>query len=253
MAVTQTPRLGLNRWSAGTDAWPGRAGWDQQQQTLDEMLAIDLQVATVDARPTAGVTGRYCFVTGTGRLYRDDGTQWSEVNPIGGAGAGGALAYGGAGVEGTSARIARADHTHTMPAHDAAAHSAIPLSALAPPTANVNMNSRRITSLAAPTVGSDAATRAWVESFFDAHFAAGSDSIGTASATSSPVSKSVAFGKTFAQSPVVILQKRGLPGSMVELKVNGATSTGFNVTADAMDGGSWSGTFSFGWIATDIY
>ncbi|KWW97389.1 hypothetical protein LI90_4361 (plasmid) [Carbonactinospora thermoautotrophica] len=162
MAVTTTPRLGLQRWDAGSDPWPARAGWDQQQATLDNLVAIDLQ-GTAAARPAAGIRGRYYFAADTGRLYRDDGTQWIEVGPVGGAGPGGALAFGAAGVEGVSVRAARADHTHPMPAHDAAAHSGIPLSALAAPTVDVPFGNKRITNLAAPAAAGDAATKAYVD------------------------------------------------------------------------------------------
>jgi hypothetical protein len=157
MAVTTTPRLGINRWSAGTDAWPGRSGWDSQQQKFDDLTAIDLQ-GTIALRPVAGVRGRFYFTTDTRKLYRDDGVQWNEIGPNGGV-VPSTLAFAGAAVEGTSARSARADHKHAMPAHDDAAHTGVQLSAFAPPTAPVNMGGQKLTGLGAPTVADDAATR----------------------------------------------------------------------------------------------
>jgi hypothetical protein len=157
MAVTTTPRLGINRWSAGTDAWPARGGWDAQQQTLDDLTAIDQQ-GTIALRPVAGVRGRFYFTTDTRKLYRDDGTQWNEVGPNGGV-VPTTQAFGDAAVEGTSARSARADHKHAMPAHNDAAHNGVHLNALAAPTGPVAMGGQRITGLAAPTAVDDAATR----------------------------------------------------------------------------------------------
>lgn len=156
MAVTPTPRIGLKRWSAGTDPWPARSGWDEQQQKLDDIMAMDSQ-GPLSARPVAGVRGRYYFSTDTGRLHRDDGTAWNEVGPVGGVNPA-ALTFGGAVAEGTSLRAARADHVHAMPAHDAAAHSTIPLSAHAAATAAVPMGGQKITGLADGTAAQDAAT-----------------------------------------------------------------------------------------------
>ena len=71
--------------------------------------------------------------------------------------------FGGSSANGTSTSIARADHTHGTPTHDNAAHSAINLSALAVPLANINVNSFKITNLATPTASTDAATKGYVD------------------------------------------------------------------------------------------
>lgn len=78
MAVTTTPRMGIITWSEDTDEW-SREDWESNNTQVETLTAIDLQVATLGARPAAGVRGRYCFVTGTGRLYRDSGTAWTEI------------------------------------------------------------------------------------------------------------------------------------------------------------------------------
>lgn len=72
--------------------------------------------------------------------------------------------FGAASANGSGTSIARNDHTHGTPTHDNAAHSAINLSALAAPTADVSWGNYKITSLATPTVSTDAATKGYVDS-----------------------------------------------------------------------------------------
>lgn len=71
--------------------------------------------------------------------------------------------FGSASGNGSSANIARADHTHGTPTHDNAAHSAINLSALATPAADVSFNNYKLTNLATPTASTDAATKGYVD------------------------------------------------------------------------------------------
>jgi hypothetical protein len=72
--------------------------------------------------------------------------------------------FGGSSANGTGTSVARNDHTHGTPVHDNTAHSAINLNALATPTADLNLNNYKITNLATPTVSTDAATKAYVDS-----------------------------------------------------------------------------------------
>lgn len=73
--------------------------------------------------------------------------------------------FGASSGNGAAASIARSDHTHGNPVHDSAAHSAIPISALAQAVANVSMGSFRIVSLGDPINNTDAVTKQYVDGF----------------------------------------------------------------------------------------
>jgi hypothetical protein len=71
--------------------------------------------------------------------------------------------FGASSGNGSGTSIARNDHTHGTPTHDNAAHSAINLSALAVPTADVAFATYKITGLGNPTSDQDAATKYYVD------------------------------------------------------------------------------------------
>lgn len=80
MAVTTTARLGLTRWSAGTDPFT-RAQMDASMAALEANAAMFAQ-GTLAARPAFGKAGRIYFVTSgasVGMHYYDDGTQWAPI------------------------------------------------------------------------------------------------------------------------------------------------------------------------------
>ena len=72
--------------------------------------------------------------------------------------------FGSSSTDGTSTAVSHADHTHGTPVHDNAAHSAINLSALAVPTADVSWAGYKITNLSDPSAGTDAANKQYVDS-----------------------------------------------------------------------------------------
>src|SRR6516164_4033750 len=67
--------------------------------------------------------------------------------------------FGTSSAAGVATTLVRSDHTHGNPTHDNAAHAAIALSALAVPTADISLNSHKITNLLDPTNPQDASSK----------------------------------------------------------------------------------------------
>lgn len=131
MAVTQTPRFTLPQWSAGTDSYPGRTGFNDILGLIEDQAAIAYPSGLIANRPASGAFGRFFLATdqGTsGRLYYDGGSGWIELNTNGGGGIPTAVTVGGTAVatdEGSSNRSARADHIHRLPLATTLIHGAM--------------------------------------------------------------------------------------------------------------------------------
>ena len=119
MAVDSDPRFGIDRWSAPSDPWPGRAGWRNLLALITGKAVIGVQ-STSATRPAAGIPMRIHKATDTSRYSWDDGTNWQEISPIGdgtvGQGSTAFTAAGHVGTPGTSRVGARVDHTHPQEA-----------------------------------------------------------------------------------------------------------------------------------------
>ncbi len=116
MAVTQGPRLGLTRWSDPVVDGPSVAQFDDDNRTLDDLAAIDIQVQTIGNRPAAGIRGRYCWVVDAAALYRDTGTSWhGPMNVSFTTAAPTGAGPGAAGSVGTATTVPRSDHQHPTP------------------------------------------------------------------------------------------------------------------------------------------
>lgn len=116
MTVTQTPRLGLNKWGSTSDAWT----ITQQNADADaaELLTAIYSQGTLGARPAAAKAGRFYWATDQlagGKLSYDNGSAW-ELVPHAAGGAGSTQALGDAAAAGTANTWSRSDHKHAMPA-----------------------------------------------------------------------------------------------------------------------------------------
>lgn len=125
MAESKTPRLGLSLYSSGTDLHPNRDKFNAEHQLMEVLLATARKGTTAE-RPEPGDGLGFYWATDAKQLYFDDGVAWQQVNTTGGGGAGQPIVIGGNPTEGTSARAARADHTHALPLATSTTPGAMP-------------------------------------------------------------------------------------------------------------------------------
>lgn len=130
-----------------------------------ELMHARIQNIPGTTGPPTPVKGQLYFDSTGNVLYWWDGTVWVAAKSA--AAAFGNVTpettFGGASNNGAASTVARSDHAHGNPVHDAAAHSAIPLSALAVPTGPVSMNGQKLTNVGTPTTGTDAANKDYVD------------------------------------------------------------------------------------------
>ena len=121
--------------------------------------------------------------------------------------------FGSASANGTATDFARSDHTHGTPTHDNSAHSAINLSALATPLADVSFNNYKLTNLATPTQASDAATKGYVDGVAEGlHIHASVNAATTANLTATYDNGTSGVGATLTNN-----------GTQVALVIDGVT------------------------------
>jgi len=138
------------------------AAVDLQKNELRQAVVQNLGSGSPPASP---VKGQLWFDSTNNILKWYDGTVWQSAQ--GGAVSFGTIlqeqTFGATKTDGVATTAARSDHGHGNPVHDAAAHSTIPLSALAAPTADINLNFNKITNLNYPTGIQDAASKNYVD------------------------------------------------------------------------------------------
>jgi hypothetical protein len=171
MAIIETLRLALKKYTSGGDPHPTRAEFNTMIDALENNVGMFSQGIT-SARPAAGKIGREYWDTEANRKYYDDGTAWRDLNPNGGGGAGAKVTPGINGIEGVSARSARADHTHRIDLVTGSAHGAMSAAdkakldtATSAATGNalVQRDANARVSVNTPTSATHATTKAYVD------------------------------------------------------------------------------------------
>ena len=124
MAKIVGTRLGLITYTDPQDTRPGRLEYNAERVLLEQNVVVGGQ-GTNGARPTAGRGKAAYWNTDRNVLQWDDGTGWQDVSAVGGGGTPQNIRTTGTGTEGSSARGARADHTHLLPLATVSAHGAM--------------------------------------------------------------------------------------------------------------------------------
>jgi hypothetical protein len=124
-------------------------------------------VQNLGTAPASPVKGQLYYDSTGNVLYWWDGTTWQSAKASAGTVSYGNVVaeptFGSASANGAQTTVSRSDHAHGNPVHDAAAHSTISLSALAAPTADLNLNFHKITNVNYPTTDTDAASKNYVD------------------------------------------------------------------------------------------
>lgn len=260
--------------------WTGSA-W------VNVVQAAEIAYGTLASRPAAGTAGRLYYATDNYLLYFDDGATWTQVDNFGTVTA--QTSYGATSSNGTSTNFARADHTHgtpslstnvasnitattatngtgTAPAKDDHVHGFTPsnfaISSFGQATGNVNLNSNKITNLATPTAGTDAANKDYVDGVAQgldvkASVVAATTTAGTLA--SSFANGSVIDGVTLATGDRILIKNQATGSENGIYTVN---ATGAPTRATDMDTGTeFPGAFTFveqgtvnadtGWVCTN--
>lgn len=130
MAITNTTRLNIKRWSSDADEYT-REHLDDSHRELEQRASVFL-TGTATNRPPAGVSNAKGFYLSTdenspsGILYYSDGVTWHQLNSSQTAVA---VTPGNSAAAGSSNLPARSDHVHSF---NSFATSTAPISGVSP-------------------------------------------------------------------------------------------------------------------------
>lgn len=151
-------------------------------------------------------------------------------------------AFGVASANGSAVSISRSDHVHGTPVHDAAAHSAVPLSALAAATANLALGGFKLTAIADGTNPNDAVSKQQLDSVVS-----GFDAKASVRAASTGVSLTLSGTQTI-DGVAVVANDRVLAKDQAAPSANGIYVVAAGAWTRATDMDSWAevpGAFTF--------
>jgi hypothetical protein len=117
------------------------------------ILAFDATVPTTSAVAQAAATGSATVAARRDHVHGREAFAAPTAETV----------FGSSSGAGSATTLPRSDHTHGNPTHLNADHSAINISALAAPTADVAWGTNKITGLKDPTAAQDAATKNYVD------------------------------------------------------------------------------------------
>jgi hypothetical protein len=232
MTVSNTLRFLLKKYSSGGDPHPTREEHNAMIDAVENNAVMGAQGIT-DARPAAGKGLRFFWDETVKRMWFDDGSNWNDLNPNGGGGAGTTIAPGVAAVEGSSVRAARADHTHLLPLATASAHGAMAASDKAkldgaassatPSTLAVRDASGRL-SVGTPTDPAHATTKAYTDGLSTANADYTDQQVGPGlTARSWPLGAAAGYVVSGKIISVPFANKTHVTGTIKLAKANGAT------------------------------
>ena len=138
---------------------------------LNNLEVRNVKAQMLASAPT-GIEGKFYYNTTTKQFEYYNGTAWIGAGSTTFGSITSPAVFGQSNSNGVASTAARSDHSHALPAHNAAAHSAIKLSDLAAPTSALAMGSQKITGLLDGTAATDAATKGQVDTVASAASAA---------------------------------------------------------------------------------
>lgn len=118
MAISQTTRLGVYRWTASSDQFL-RTHMDESHRLLEERVGGFYSSASDPSATGAQYERSFHLNTATGRLfyYSTASSSWRNFSESLSFGSPVALTMGGTTADGTAGTPARADHTHALPGY----------------------------------------------------------------------------------------------------------------------------------------
>lgn len=211
----------------------------------NELRNIRLQMLAGDPSPAEALI---YYNTAAKEVRWYNGTAWIAARGVNFGAISSPAAFGQSNSDGVAATAARSDHSHALPAHNAAAHAGIKISDLAAAAANVAMGNNKITGLADGAAATDAATVGQVQAAAQGLDVKASVRVAVASGSAGTYNNAggTAGNGQFTGAPLTVDGVTLVAGDRV-LVMGSASSTGIYtvVTAGTGSNGTWNRAADF--------